>query len=356
VNLVFVHADDSNSWNSAQWRSVIPAAAFNRTRRHRAQVVGIQDFATHPQLAEYYCADADVIVLQRGAMPNSWAAVESWRQRGKVILADIDDGYPQIPQGHPAWPFWFQGITRGPDGQPQQMPRPGIYDMADGLKKVHGLTSPNRLILEDWSKQVGVKTAFVPNYPDLTIYNVKRTRSPVDDGTVWVAWGGSAGHLQSFADSGILYALARVLSVRPHTRLVYCGSDLRAFNAIALKEHQKLHFNWRSYKSWPKLLANFDIGLIPAAGEFDARRSWIKPMEYSLVNIPWIASKTQAYAGLEDYGVFVDNTPDAWAAALVEMLDHGGNETQIRRARKWAVSLDIDEHVDEMAKTYGSFT
>lgn len=355
MNVTFVHADGPYEWNSAGWRSIIPARAFNRTRRHRAKTLGIQDFQTHPNVTEYACEDADVIVLQRGAMPPVWPMVEYWRQRGKVILTDIDDGYPQLENTHVAYNFWHRGITRGPDGGPMQMERPAIVDMAAGLQQVAGLTSPNKLILADWEKAVGVRGAFIPNYPDLRAYTARRTRSPNEDGTTWISWGGSMGHLQSFTDSGIFYALARVMSKRPATRLVYVGSDPRPFDAIPIKDSQKQHFNWRPYADWPALLVNFDIGLIPVAGEFDARRSFLKPMEHSLMGVPWIASKSAAYEGLEDYGVFVDNTPAAWAEALTDMLEHGPDPARLRRARKWALSLDIDEHVDHIANVYGSF-
>lgn len=356
MNVVFVYADNQLEWNSAEWRSAIPARALNRSGRHRATILGIQDFTSHFPVAEWHCKNADVIVLQRGAMPPTWPAIAYWKTKGKIILADIDDGYPQITEEHPAFAFWHQGISRGPNGEAQRLPRPAILDMADGLRQFHGLTAPNRLVLDDWRKAVGVKGAFLPNYPDLKVYQAHtRSRSPADDGTVWVAWGGSAGHLRSFRDSGILYAIARVMSTRPHARFIYVGADPRIMDAIPLIDGQKQHFNWLPYSQWPGLLANFDIGLVPCAGEFDARRSWIKPMEYSIMGIPWIASKTPAYDGLEQYGVFVDNTPDAWAAALEEAIDHKADERRVRHAFKWARELSIDRHVDDIASIFRSF-
>jgi len=349
MNITFVGADGPNEYNSQNWRSAIPFHAFNRTRRHRAQIMQMNEFATHPAVADELCADADVIVLQRGAMPPAWDAVRYWRSRGKVVLADIDDGYIQLPEHHPSFNFWHRRTPAQPNG------RPAILDMAAGLRLVDGLVSPNQLILDDWNKQTAVRTAYLPNYPDLRVYQAKSSRSPADDGTTWIAWGGSASHLQSFTDSGIIYALARVLSKRPQTRLVYCGSDPRPLDAVPLRESQKMHMAWRPYREWPWLLANFDIGLIPLAGPFDDRRSTIKPMEHSLMGVPWIASKSPAYAGLEAYGNFVDNTPDAWAEALAGMIDHGPDEKTLRRARKWALSQDIDDHVDGIVNTYRSF-
>lgn len=355
MNITFVSADGVHEWNSAEWRSAIPFEAFNRTRRHRAYLMDMQHFATHAQFAGHMLNEADVIVLQRGAMPPAWPAVRYWQHRGKLVISDIDDGYIQLPQGHPSFAFWHRGVTADDQGRPSPLNRPAIIDMAQGLRQVDGLVSPNQLILDDWGKQTGVKTALLPNYADWRLYQAPRTRSPQDDGTVWVSWGGSASHFHSFTDSGILYALARVLSARPNTRLVYCGSDPRPLDAVPLKAAQKIHMNWRPYRQWPALLANFDISLIPNVGEFDARRSWIKPLESSFMRVPWIASKSPAYVGLEEYGAFVDNTPDSWAAALADMLDHGADETKVRRARKWAAAQDIDDKVDEIANIYRSF-
>lgn len=355
MKVTFVYSDGPQVYNSSHWRSVIPYHAFNRTRRHSANLLGIAEFTAHPPIAEAQCADADVIVIQRGAMAPAFDVVEHWQQRGKIVLADLDDGYLQIEKTHPGWAFWNIGLERAENGQVVQLEHPPILELAEGLRRVQGLVSPNKLVLADWKEKVGVPGAFLPNYPDLRDYQARRTRSLADDGTTWVAWGGSASHLTSFTDSGIFYALARVLASRPTTRFVFIGSDQRILDAVPLREGQKQHFNWRPFGEWPKLLVNFDIGLIPLAGEFDARRSFLKPMECSLLGVPWIASKSPAYEGLEDYGVFVDNTPAAWADALTDLLTHGPDPNRLRRARKWAASLDIDDHVDTMATIYKGF-
>lgn len=335
----------------------MPARALNRTRRHRAKLVPIVDFSENNPAAEYACEDADVIVLQRGAMPDTWRSVLHWQQAGKTVIADIDDGYPQITQEHPAFEFWQTGVIRDMTGAVvQRLPRPAIHDMADGLRKVDGMTAPNRLILADWAQAVGVRGSYVPNYAPVDRYvAAKRTRSPKDDGTIWIAWGGSAGHFVSWQKSGILYALARVMASRPNTRFVMCGADVRIVDAVPLKPAQKVNLHWRPYREWPSRLVNFDIGLIPVAGDFDARRSWLKPLEYSLCNVPWIASKSPAYTEMANYGTFVDNTPEAWAAALEDMLKHGHDADRLRRAHRWACQQDIDANVDAITNAYREF-
>lgn len=359
MNITYVHSDRAWEWNSAEYRCALFARALNNHRKNSAKLIDIQKFAELSPEAEYACEDAELIVLQRGAMPESWNAVRHWRERGKVVIADIDDGYPQITAEHPAYAFWHRGEVpvQTPQGlQIQKLPRPAIHDMADGLKMVSGLTSPSRLILSDWKQLVGVRGSYIPNYLPPKIYNVPRTRYPADDGNVWVAWGGSAGHLISFIDSGIVEAIARVISKRKHARFVMCGADVRIIDRMPLKHHQKIHFNWRKHQDWPKLLANFDVGIIPLSGEFDARRSTLKPLEYSMMGVPWVASKSPAYEGLEDFGTFVDNTPEAWADALIEMIDNAKDEKRLRRARQWAVDNQVERNVSNIIKAYEPFT
>jgi len=351
LNITFVHADKPWEWNSAHWRCVVPAKAINRTNKHSAKLLGITQFAENAYEAEYACDDADVIVLQRGAMPDVWGPVRRWRNEGKVVIADIDDGYPQITAEHPAYRFWHVGEVMV-DGQLRRLPRPAIHDMADGLRMLGLMTSPSRLILEDWRQAVGVNGAHVPNFLNLEVYNAKRTRTREDDGTIWVAWGGSAGHFGSFLGSGIADALCRVLASRPQTRFVMCGADTRILDRVPLKHHQKLHFNWRHFSEWPKILANFDVGLIPLAGAFDDRRSNLKPLEYSAMRVPWIATRSPAYAGLEELGTFVDNSPEAWADALIDAIDHAADDKRVRRAHDWAMTQGIQANAKRIVETY----
>jgi len=354
VNVTYVYADKPHEWNSAEWRAAIPARALNRTKRHRAKLISVQEFAEQAPPATYACEDADAIILQRSLMPEAVPASYRWAWQGKPIIVDVDDGYPQITPEHPAFDFWHRGLIKGPDGQViHRLPRPAIHDMADGLRRVKGITAPNKLILSDWLQAVGVRGAYLPNYIPVKPYlSAVKTRSPEFDRTVWLAWGGSAGHYVSFTDSNILYALARVVAKRPHVRFVMAGADMRIIHSLPLKDEQKINLHWRPYSEWPERLVNFDIGLIPLAGDFDARRSWLKPLEYSLCNVPWIASKSPAYADLSSFGVFVDNSIAGWVDAIEEMLERGADPALMKRSREWASEQDIDMNVHKITQAY----
>lgn len=353
MNVAYVTTDLSHEWNSAEFRAAIPARALNRTNgRHSATLVAMESWAEKGPAAEYACENADVIVVQRGAMMTALAALRHWRERGKIVLADIDDGYLQIDDSHPAAQWWLKGQGQTMDGRVFQIPRPAIKEMAYGLQNTAGLTSPSKLILEDWKTEAGIRGAFVPNYLDAKHYRVKRTRSLDDDGTFWIGWGGSIGHLKSFTESGIAEALTRVLAHRPHVRLAMGGVNLAVFDRIPSRMFQKFNFVWRDHKTWPEVLANFDLAVIPLAGGFDSRRSWLKPLECSMMGVPWIASTNPAYESLTGRGVFVNNTIDEWERAILEIVDHGPVPNTVKYARQWAETQTIDLNIEKVVGAY----
>lgn len=357
MNITYVHADGPHEWNSAEWRCAVPARALNQTGRHSAQLCSIWVFQSLSRESEYYCEDADVIVLLRGAMPDAWPAVQTWQRRGKTIIADIDDGYPQLDPSHPAYDFWLRGLGRDANGQVITLPRLPILDMEEGLRRVAGLTSPSRQILHDWSAKLSIRTGLIPNYVPLEWYRTaRRMRAPADDGLYWIGWGGSAGHYESFAQSGIIEALARVMPRYPRARLVYCGSDPRPLEMLPVASGQKYHMHWTHISHWYSRQASFDLMLIPLAGEFDARRSLLKPIEASLLGVPWIASRSPAYDDVpRDVGIWVENTPESWIEQIEDLMRAGPDPHRLARAKEWAETYDIMCHTDEIVRTYEQF-
>lgn len=350
MKIVYVHADRPWEWNSAEFRCAVPARAISRLPRHRADLLSIEHFAALDMECRHHCDDADLIVLQRGAMPDTWRAIDHYRARGVTIIADIDDGYPQIPPSHPAHAYWHRGIIVDQTGQQQQLPRLPILDMTDGLRRVSALTSPSRLILDDWRQRVGVRCGYLPNYVETRRYDVPRRRAGAQD--IWIGWGGSAGHYQSFVESGVTEALARLLPRYPLARFVVFGADVRVYDRIPVGRGRKYHIQWTPYERWPAHLAACDIMLIPLQGDFDARRSQLKPLECSLVGVPWIASRSPAYAGLEPYGVIVDNTPDAWMDAIERILRDGPDMHRLHAARRWGLTMDVYRRAPDIIALY----
>jgi hypothetical protein len=105
MNIVFVFADSLADWNSSEWRCVVPTRAINRSKRNSAQMLSITEFAENLPPAQAVCRRADVIVVQRQLIGQVLQAIQHWKARDKVVIADFDDAYDLIPCDHPDYPY-----------------------------------------------------------------------------------------------------------------------------------------------------------------------------------------------------------------------------------------------------------
>jgi glycosyltransferase involved in cell wall biosynthesis len=317
MNVVYIYADTEREWNCSEWRCAVPARALNRAGRHSAQLLGIQDFAYNTPAAIAACEPADLLVVQRNLFGPVLTAIQHWKARDKVVIADFDDAYDLMPPSNPSYRFWAQGLGQRDDGQPVRIDPLPLTQFRWGLRLVHAATVASKRLASDW--QDFTDPRYLPNFIDLEKY--QSIRPEPHDG-IWIGWGGSLTHGQSFAGSGVLAALKRVCQARPQVKVVIHGNDRRLFEQLPLPPAQKALRPWVPYTDWPRQLAGFDIGLAPLHGAYDERRSWIKVLEYLVLKIPWIASDSPPYADLRPYGWLVKNTPSAWERVLLDMVDH----------------------------------
>lgn len=349
MNVVYVYADGEREWNCSEWRCAVPARALNRTGRHTAQMLSIQDFANRTPAADAACGPADLIVVQRNLFGPVLAAIQHWKARDKVVLADFDDAYDVMPPNNPSYRFWAQGQGQRLDGQPIKIDPPPLTQFKWGLRLVHGATVASKRLASDWQEYADLY--HVPNYIDLEKYQNVR---PEPHEGIWIGWGGSLTHSQSFVGSGVMAALKRVCQARPQVKVMIHGNDQRLFDQLPLPPAQKALRPWVPYAEWPRQLASFDIGLAPLHGAYDERRSWIKVLEYLVLKIPWIASDSPPYADLRSYGWLVKNTPSAWERVLLDMVDHL-EDYKVEAGRGpylFGLSQAVDANVDKIIATY----
>lgn len=352
MNIVYVCADNEQEWNSSEWRCAAPARALNRTGEHRAELLALNDFVYNTAAAQSACAPADVIVVQRNLFGPVLTAILHWKARGKVIVADFDDAYHLMPPSSPSYPLWRQGVVCRADGFTETILPPPLAQFRSGLRLVDGATTPSRQLAADWQPVADVH--YLPNYIDLALYEGAQ-RQPHEG--IWIGWGGSLGHRQSFTESGLLPALRRVCRARSQVRIMFHGSDRRLFDELPLPADQKRLTPWTPYRDWPQQVVQFDIGLAPLHGAYDQRRSWIKVLEYLVLGIPWLASAGPAYSELAPYGRLVSNSACAWEQALLEMVDHL-DEHRVRAAGApcaFGRQQAIDRHVTEIVSLYLHF-
>lgn len=346
MKIVFVYADSQEEWNSSEWRCAMPYRAINRNGRHQAFMVGIEDFAHHNPQADEICQEADIIVVERNLFGPVLSAIQYWKARDKVVIADFDDAYHLMHPSNLNYSFWSQGVRRD---NGQKVEPPPLTQFKWGLRLVHAATTPSLRLADDW--RAYTEMIHIPNYIDLSLYQNAQVQA--HDGLI-IGWGGSISHYQSFVESGLIPALQRLCRARPHVRIMFCGNDVRIVKQLNLPKDQVIHVPWVPHRQWATVLSQFDIGIAPLAGEYDQRRSWIKVLEYMIMKIPWVASEGPPYEGFRSYGWLVQNTSQAWLRVLLDVVDHWEAYKKEASGEAYLVSLSksIDENIHLTLKRY----
>ena len=173
-----------------------------------------------------------------------------------------------------------------------------------------------------------------------------------------MGWGGSVSHYDSWWFSGAREALERVVKERTQVLVKVCGNDPRLYDQLDVPAENKVQQPGVAAHDWPKIVATFDIGLAPldlreGLAAYDQRRSWIKGLEYMLAGVPWIASSGEPYRDLVQYGTMVENSPAAWAEALVAMIDHLDEARKAaRQNRPRALNWTLEANVARVIGVY----
>jgi len=351
--LTFVFADSAQEWNTSNWRCVIPAKAINRAGRHHVHLIGIGDFSRNTPESQSICSQSDIIVVERNLFGDTLSAIQYWKARDKVVVANFDDAYQLMHPSNISYNFWNKGEVNTTDQngvttKTNISPIP-LTAFKWGLRMIDAAVVSSKILVKDWEEYTDVY--YLPNYLDTDIYLHSEPAVPHEG--IYIGWGGSLSHFQSFTDSGILLALKQVLRARPQARLLICGNK-SVYERIDLLDSQKKFQDFVPFEKWATVLRTYDIGLAPLHGLYDGRRSWIKPLEYMLLKIPWLASDNIAYQDISSFGNVVKNTPKAWEAALLDMIDHleGYREKAAGEPYQYALQQGANENVDNILNIY----
>jgi len=350
MKILFCHADTRETWNSSNWRCVIPARAINRLGSgYVARLMDMDDLAQWSEKAQEMTAWAEVIVLERNLFGPILLRMAALRQAGKTIIVDFDDSFPDLFPAHRSYPFWAGGIV---DAE-HRLERPPLEQFEEALALAHAATMPSPLLAREWRRLT--RTFVVPNYIETQTYLGHGYRPHRG----WIiGWGGGGTHRQSLMGSGVLPALLRVAKRHPGVVVMFAGSHSEVLENLDLPAHQKRFMDWTKYEEWPRTLALFDIGLAPLHGVLDDHRSQIKGLEFGLRRIPWVGSNRPPYANFKNLTRLVENHPDDWESAIEETLKEvmagDGHEAlpRVEAAYEYAMNQTSDQGAAQIIATY----
>lgn len=365
MKLLYVISDGYSEFNSSNLRARIPVNAINQSGEAEARIIHSAEWLQQSQRVKQWCSWADIISLQRIAIFESIGHIETWRNKGKVVVVDFDDAYQLIRDDNASYDFWGKGILTKTVADGVQYENQGanpVDQFRVGVSKVSGIVTPSKLLCRDWARQLsfGAHSLHIPNYIEPNRY-----KEPFSKNRTIIGWGGSLSHMPSWTESGIIPALYRLMKRHTDLHILIVGDNRVVDELAKLLPRQRIMYHpYVSWREWPEMLRLFDVGVAPLAGEYDCRRSDLKVSEYIASALPFVATSSAVYERYNNIeNSFVDqgdgdkcDTPnsDGWQEQLemiIDNLDYRKERSQKIKRDYWA-TYSIDDNVYNILDKY----
>lgn len=272
--------------------------------------------------------DADVLVFQRPTHAFLAQAIPMMRERGVAVVVDIDDDLRTI---HPYNPAFMQLHPKNQSAHSWQ-------NAATGCKHATLVTCSTPALLDRYA--VHGRGRVLHNRVPRTFLDVEH-----EDSTI-VGWAGSThSHPNDLDVMGA--AIAKLVADDYDFKVVGSGEGIMKLLAL---RYPPVMTGVIDFKEWPVEVTQLGIGVAPLADTaFNAAKSWLKPLEYAAVGVPWVASDRNEYRRLHKLGcgVVVDR-PREWEWQLRKLLtDDGWRQELSDRGRAVAATLTIERGAEE---------
>lgn len=116
MKVTYIYADNKRETNCSLHNCIRPAEALNRSGKHEAKIMHINEFNSNNTQVQQFCNEADILVIERNFFGDALAAIMFWRARNKPMVAIFDDAYHIITKDNPAYTFWHDSqLKSSPD-------------------------------------------------------------------------------------------------------------------------------------------------------------------------------------------------------------------------------------------------
>lgn len=270
--------------------------------------------------------DADVIVLQRITHKHLIDAIKIIRGKGVAVVVDIDDDLAAIDPRNPAFAILHSKFGVNPD-----------HNWVNTQLACEAAT----FVV---TSTAALKHRYAPHGRVLVVHNHVPKRYldiPRVDDTI-IGWAGSTHSHPGDLDV-VGMAVAQLMD---ETTFMQIGPVEGVREALHLPFNPAFTGPLKIQKEWPEGIAKLGIGIAPLANtRFNAGKSWLKPLEYSALGVPWVASPRPEYRKLhEEYGVGVlAEKPKHWLRELRRLVNDAAHRAeQSKRGREAAAELTIE--------------
>lgn len=325
----------------------------------------IRRFAKDIELADI------IVIVQTGA--TAWGKfVDDWRKMGKIVVMDIDDDIRHVSPMSPVYAtrgteeVWITG--KFPDGTVKKVPLwldgqkvakelgedSPVFDIKQnrmwqgivmgGLAKADAITCPTRRFAETIRKEINPNAFALPNSLDLELWRPGRMPESARPG-FRICWHGGDSHRMDVGAAAD--GLGLFIREHPDATFVLIGSNLTEW-ICEVPPAQLEFWHWEGYDSHPWRLQalGIDLGLCPVINhKFNDAKSPLKWVEFGAMAVPSICSKAPPYSDYvkdgED-GWLVENTPEAWRAAIERAYNRTALRDRVGAGARTRVEQDFD--------------
>jgi glycosyltransferase involved in cell wall biosynthesis len=262
--------------------------------------------------------DADVIVLQRPISQIVSELIPTIQAAGVAVVVEIDDDISRLDPRHPQYRQF------NPTTSPEHNWR--WLHTACRLADLVTVTTPALAARYAPHGRVAV----VPNCVPATLLDIERA----SDGQT-VGWSGWT--VTHPGDLRVTHGGVRLAIDATHARFLKIGPVDEAWKDLGLHAPPETTGPLWELDDYYNALTRLDIGIAPLIDtQFNAAKSWLKPLEYMAVGTPWVASPTADYMLLAGRGagmIAKDRARD-WNREIVRLLtdrDHWQHQSNLGR-------------------------
>lgn len=309
----------------------------------------IKDIEKYKDLSEFTEAEVEAAGKHLGSYDivycsyhADWAAhclmmAVANRYGTKFILDDDDNTFAIEPEN----PFWVN------------MSHEKAFYMQRILRTSRYITTTTQNLADVFRarNEADAKIYVLPNY----IPDTYQSPKPNNGDKLVIGYFGGSGHYIDFEQTGIVPALRRIMHEFKNVHFKSIGVPITEYLPRA-RYHLEDVIYGRKFVTEKFPTMQFDIGIAPLRQTiFADGKSNIKYQEYARMGAAFVASNVGPYKTTpKGAGLLVENTEDAWYAALKELVENKAKRQKLVETAQADVQANyrLEDHWQDYKKLF----
>ena len=275
----------------------------------------------------------DVLIVQRIGETKLARAFEYARSRDKLTVYDLDDDLWSLASTNQVKEYWSQERLGG------------LATVLRAADRVTTSTQPLALLLGAYCSDVRVIPNMLPQEDWPSVGKDFDHAAPIV-----VGWAGGVSHYQDLKE--VADVLGQLLDRHPGIEVHLAGAEEEW---VAPHERLKYLESVR-LEEYAGLLSGFDIAIAPLCdNRFNASKSDLKVLEYSMIGLPAVASKVPAYSASVRHGEtgFLARNAKDWLKHLSALVEDAELRARMgSAARAWAQTRTVEGNISLWERAY----